>query len=426
VEKLTALRVEKLKADLVRREIPDGLLRGLYLVVQPSGIKSWAVRYRSPLHGKSRKFTIGKYPVFSLADAREAAAIALRNIAGGGDPGAEKIQKRQIARLTHASSDLVRDQFEGFMERYAKRNTRENSWREYQRVYNKEINPRWGALPISTIKKRDVIELLDSIVDRGAPVQANRVLAVVRKFFNWCVERDILAASPCMGVKAPTPEKARERVLSDNEIRRIWLALENEPYPFGPMFKLLLLTGQRVAEVAGISWSEINTAEAVWSLPAKRAKNGRAHTVPLSPSALELIQGLPRIGGSQGFLFTTTGISPVSGESRAKSRVQEATAAGLDSNEDEAEHWTLHDFRRTVASGLQRLGFPVEVVEALLNHKSGKVSGVAAVYARHDYAKEKRVALEDWARHIHAVTKPAVGKKVIPLTQRSRRRYHAA
>lgn len=426
MEKLTALRVEKLRPASSRREIPDGLMRGLYLVVQPSGIKSWAVRYRSPVHGKSRKFTIGKYPAFGLADARDAAAVALRKIAEGGDPGAEKIQRRQVARLTHASSDLVRDQFDDFMERYAKRNTRENSWREYQRVYNKEVAPRWGALPIAAITKRNVIELLDSVVDRGAPVQANRVLAVVRKFFNWCVERDILAASPCIGVKAPSPEKARERVLSDEEIRRVWLALEKEPYPFGPMFKLLLLTGQRVSEVAGISWSEIDIEQALWSLPAKRAKNGRAHTVPLSPLALSVIQGLPKIRDSQAYLFTTTGTSPVSGESRVKSKIQNAMATRLDSASDKAEHWTLHDFRRTVASGLQRQGFPVEVVEALLNHKSGKVSGVAAVYARHDYAEEKLAALQSWAQHIQELITPAPETKIIRLRQKTKAGHRAA
>ncbi len=412
--KLTAIAVEKAKAEGRRREIPDGLLSGLYLIVQPSGAKSWAVRYRSPLDQKSRKLTIGRYPAFELSKAREAGAIALRAVAEGRDPGAEKLRARASARRGEGSAATVKQHFEKFLDRYAKRHTRESSWKETERLFKKEIEPKWGARPLAGISKGDVIELLDTIVDRGAPIVANRVFAIIRKFFNWCIERDQLQHSPCAGVKAPAQERSRERVLSDDELKIIWKACDSEPYPFGPMFKLLIATGQRVGEVAGLSRKELS--DKVWTLPASRAKNGREHDVPLSALARSILSTLPTNehleSNEAQLLFTSNGKTPVSGEARAKSRIAEVLSKAI----PDPAPWTLHDVRRTVASGLQRLGFPVEIVEAVLNHKSGKVRGVAAVYARHDYAQEKRAALEAWADYIDRMVS---GKTtVLPFVKR--------
>lgn len=395
--KLKAISVEKIIPTAVRREVPDGLLKGLYLVVQPSGVKSWAVRYRSPIDQRSRKLTLGKYPAINLASARELASSALRAVAEGRDPGAEKIRARKAAIRGYGSAATVKQHFERFLDRHAKRHTRESSWKETQRLFNKEVDPIWGTRSLAAITKGDVIELLDGVVDRGAPVVANRVFALTRKFFNWCVERDQLAQSPCVGVRAPTHEISRERILSDEELCAIWLACDKLEFPFGPLFKLLILTGQRVGEVAGMSKQELARDE--WTISSARAKNGREHLVPLSTMAMNVINAVPSVNGNEervGLLFTSNGKTAVSGEARAKARVATEVSKVL----PEIEPWTLHDLRRTVASGLQRLGFAVEVVEAVLNHKSGKVRGVAAIYARHDYADEKRQALAAWASHI--------------------------
>jgi integrase len=400
MSKLTAIAVEKARSDGNRREIPDGLLRGLYLIVQPSGMRSWAVRYRSPVDQRTRKYTIGKYPAIDLATARELGSLALRAVAEGRDPGAEKIHARVEARRGNGAAATVSQHFDKFLERHAKRNTRESSWKEAERLFRKEIEPSWASRSLATIRKADVIELLDSIVDRGAPVLANRVFALIRKFFNWCVERDQLQHSPCQGVRAPALEKSRERTLSDEELRIIWSECEKLKFPFGPLFQLLILTGQRVGEVAGMSKKELSPD--TWTISSARAKNGRQHVVPLSSMALKVISELPMVDPQKNkkeLIFTSKGETPVSGEAKAKARV----AVVLKERLEDAEPWTLHDIRRTVASGLQRLGFSVEVVEAVLNHKSGTVRGVAAIYARHDYAREKRDALAAWGQHVERV-----------------------
>jgi integrase len=415
--KLTALKVEKERAGTERKEIADDKLAGFYLIVQPSGAKSWAVRYRSPIDGRPRKHTIGTYPAFDLGKAREAGATALRAVDTGRDPATEKQETRAKALASGGPDDKLESLFDQFMRRRVKKRTgqplRQSTLKEDQRVFDQRIKPKWGKRRAQDITKRDVLDLLDGIVDDGAPILANRTLALVRRFFNWCLERDILAASPCAGVAPPAPETSRDRVLSDVELRKLWLACEGEEYPFGPLVQQLILTGQRVDEMRCLPWHEIDLTQKLWSLPGERAKNGRANMVPLSDLSADIFKKLPRVKNSNGnsqFVFTTTGTTPVSGEARAKQRLADAIGS--------SEHWTLHDIRRTVASGLQRLGFPIEVVEAILNHKSGTVRGVAAVYARHDYADEKRQALDAWARHVEAIVS-GKSANVVSMNKRS-------
>lgn len=341
---LTTAAIEKLKADPnKRREIPDGRLPGLYLVIQPSGRKSWAVRYR--YGDKPRKLTLDGFP--SLGMAHKLAQEALDTVAQGGDPAAAKVETK---RAEKAGVD-DRDQFEKvcrqFVERYAAPKNR--SWKETARTFglvpdrnNKEpgaaddpaafivakdsLVAKWGSRKIGEIRKRDVIDLLDSIVDRGAPTAANRTLAAVRKLFNWCVSRDMLQISPCAGVKPPAPETSRERVLTDDEIRWLWKAAEGQDYPFGQFAMLLLLTGQRRDEVAGMTVGEVDLAERVWSIPKERAKNNRAHEVALSDAAVTIFESLPKIAGAPGYLFTTNGRTHVRGYSRAKSKSRQGHA----------------------------------------------------------------------------------------------------
>ncbi len=423
---LTAKSVETAKPDSSRRiEKPDAALPGLYLVIQPSGARSWALRFRR--EGRPAKLTIG--PVLdrrdspapaslplgqphTLTEARTAARTALQTLAEGNDP-AEARKARQAAAKADPERDLIRQLSATFVDRYCK--PRNRAWAEVERQFKTEINPKWGARRAQDIKKRDVLDLLDGIVDRGSPVTANRVFATLRKFFNWLVERDVLEASPCAGVKKPTAEQSRDRILTDDEIALFWKATASFEYPFGPMWRLLLLTGQRREEVAGMTWKELDLAGKVWTIPATRTKNGGAHSVPLSPAALKIVEALPKIGKA-GFLFTTTGDTHVTGYSRSKARLDAKMLEIVREADAEATltPWTLHDLRRTMASGMARLQINLPVIEKVLNHSSGSFAAIVGVYHRHEFADEKRAALEAWAAFVDSLVseRPA---NVVPM-----------
>lgn len=403
---LTAKGIDALKPGASRQEIPDGSMPGLYLIVQASGVKSWAVRYR--FKGKPKKHTLGTYPAIKLADARTLAAQVLTTVAEGRDPSEEKKQTKREA--AEAVKDDVASAVTSFLNRYAEQHQRKASLKETKRYLENEAATAWEGRSIKSITKRDVIDLLDAAVDRGATVTANRLLAAVRRFFNWCAERGIVDASPVAGIKAPTAEKSRDRILSDKELGLVWKGAESIDWPFGPFIHLLILTGQRRDEIAGMRWSEIDMANATWTIPGDRTKNGKAHVVPLSPEAISLIEALPRMKDGEGdsaFVFSTTGKTAISGFSKAKAAVDKAITKLLkgDDEEDANEpptipNWRLHDLRRTMASGMARLGVPVHVVEKLLNHTSGTFSGIVGVYQRHDFGNEKREAAEAWGKHV--------------------------
>lgn len=389
-KRLTAAAVDKLRANRAkRREIPDAQAPGLHLIIQPSGKKSWAVRYR--FGGSPRKLTLGGYPAISLKDAREQAAAARDAVDRGVDP----IEEQRRAKSA-AGADL--DLFENVAAEFLKRNTRAApAWKaEMGRLLEREVFPQWRGKRIGEIAKRDVIRLLDRLLDRGVGVMANRVFAVIRRIFNWAVERDIIAASPCAGLKAPIEETARDRVLSDDELRTVWKAADGFGYPFGPIIQLLILTGQRRSEVGQATWSEIDLKERLWRIPGSRTKNGVPHDVALSDQAIAVLESLPRIAGKAGYLFTTTGETPASGFSRAKDRLDEKLPEGT-------ADWRLHDIRRTVASGMARLGIALPAIEKVLNHTSGSFAGIVAVYQRHEFADEKRRALEAWGRFVETL-----------------------
>jgi integrase len=245
---------------------------------------------------------------------------------------------------------------------------------------------------------------------------------------SWAVERDIIKVSPCNGVKAPSAVRTRDRVLSDDEILSTWAAFQGVGWPFGPLGQLLLLTGQRLREVGEMRWSEVDFATKTWSIAKERSKNGIAHEVPLSGAAVKILESLPRVEGgrgSPGFVFTTTGRTAVSGFSRAKEQFDAAILdamrkAAIARGDDPAkitapENWTMHDLRRTAASGMAGLGIAPHVVEAALNHKSGTIKGVAAVYNRYSYGAEKRAALEAWARALDAIVTGKPVANVIEL-----------
>lgn len=422
---LTPKGIENAVAADVRREIPDGLLVGLYLVVQPSGAKSFAVRYRH--EGQSRKYTIGAHPKIDLKTARKLGEKALRDAAEGRDPAGEKQASRLAAKAASADEDRKqRDLFENvarqFIERYAKPRAaakgRPDAWRETGRILGLRPDPDnpdklvevggdvirvWKGRRVQDITKRDVNELLDGIVDRGAGIMANRTLAAIRKLFNWCVSRDIIAASPCTLIDPPAEEKSRDRILADAELKLVWQAADADATPFGPLVKMLILTGQRLTEVGEMRWDEIDIEKKVWTLSGDRVKNGERHEVPLSGAAVEILTSLPRIKSTRGYVFTTGRDAAVSGYSRAKRRLDDAIAKAITEGSKAPEHWTFHDLRRTMASGMARLGIALPVIEKVLNHTSGTFRGIVGVYQRHSYADEKRAALDRWASHVDGI-----------------------
>jgi integrase len=414
--KLSALNVETWKPSTTRQEVLDR--DGLYFIVQPSGAKSWALRYRRKSDGKAVKHTIGSYPLLSLKDARSKATALRAEVERGADPhGAKIVDRRRKAE--------VDDSFEAVARRYvAEYQFRHNrSWEWTARLLGfavdteapvaaKECPPllvtkdgskdqrgrrrlsladRWGARRIGDITDTDIIAILDGISAR-TPILANRLHAVLHKMLDWARSRKLVTVNPCIGIERPAPEQSRERVLDDKELRKVWLAADKLGHPYAGIVTLLVLTGQRRNEIAGLRWSEIDTDERVIHLPPARTKNARAHDVPLSASALAIISGLRRLPDAD--LVFTIKRQPVTGFSRAKERLDGASGV---------KGWTFHDLRRTVASGLQKLGVRLEVTESVLNHRSGSMAGIVSVYQRHTYSDEKRAALERWGDYVAAL-----------------------
>lgn len=395
---LTVKAVEAMKADPAKRqEVPDPALSGLYLIVQPSGAKSWALRYR--YGGKPKKLTLGKWPVMGVADARAAASESIDAVEHGNDPGAAK----QRAKADRRDAELSeRDKIKTLVALYGKRHLATlKSGATAQRELDRHVVAEWGQRDIQDIAKRDVIELLDAIADSGRIVTANRVRAYLSKFFNWCVDRDVIEVSPAMNVKAVGKEVSRDRVLSDDELRWFWLACEAERQPWGALGKVLLLTGQRLSEVTGMTDAELQGDE--WHLAADRTKNKRPHMVPVTGAVRDALDAIERIDGPVGLYHTTNGRTPLSGFNKGRACIADRMAeiASVETGKSVViPHWTFHDLRRTAATTMARLGIPVRVTEAVLNHVSGTGGGIVGVYQRHDYAEEKRRALEAWAQFI--------------------------
>jgi integrase len=419
--KLTALQVETWKPSDARQEVLVG--DGLYFIVQPSSVKSWALRYRRKSDGKAVKHTIGSFPMLKLKDARSEATRLRAEIERGADPhGAKVVARRRAAEID--------DSFEVVVRRYiADRQSRgKRSWKWTARLLGIaadgtelavirdgstdrhgrrriSLADRWGTRRIGDITASDIIRAIDQVANH-APVAANRLHAVLSAFFGWAKGKRYVAVNPCTDLERPAEEKARDRVLSDDELRKVWLAAGELGHPHAGIVWLLILTGQRRGEIADLRWSEIDLDERVIHLPKERTKNSRAHDVPLSAQALATIAGLPRLVDAER-VFTVRR-KPFKSFYYMRERL--GAVSGV-------TDWTLHDIRRTVASGLQRLGVRLEVTEAVLNHRGGSTAGIVGVYQRHDYAAEKRDALVRWADHVDALVSGAKGK-VVTLRRR--------
>jgi integrase len=401
---LTAKAIENLRPGDARREIPDAGCRGLYLILQPSGRRAWAVRYR--FGGKPRKLTLDG--VGTLAAARKAATDALHQLELGRDPAVLKFEAKATAEQATAAraADTVDQLAALFIERHAKKKTRENSWRQTVHIFDDIVLPTWQGRIVHDIKRRDIIDLVEGVAE-DRPIMANRTLAALSKFFAWLCERDIITASPCTGVKRPSDEHARERILSDDEIRALWLACDAIGAPAGACVKALLLTGQRRSEVAGMRRSEI-TGD-VWTLAPERTKNKQRHDVPLSTQVLAIIEAMPQIAGAD-YIFTSVGRAPLGHFDRTKRLIN--------AHMEPETPWVPHDLRRTAASGMAKLGIRLPVIEKVLNHSSGTFRGIVGTYQRHDFAGEKRHALQAWADRVDVIVSRGPTDKIVPFKGR--------
>ena len=418
--RLTDRSIEALRPRAVRYEVWDEARKGFGLRVTPRGVKSFVWVYH--FDGRPRRLTFGAYPRLSLANAGVKLAEAKNLLAKGIDPGSRVVAEHDAERRAETVGELVAS----YLDRYAR--VRKRSAAEDERILRKDVLSRWARRKAKDITRRDIVRLLNDIVDRGAPIQANRTLTILRRMFRFAVGQAILEISPCDQVEAPSSENERDRALSDDEIMLLWQALDTasmEPNA-RRILRLMLVTGQRKGEIVGLHAQEIDSEKRLWILPAERAKNGREHLIPLSPAALSIlaeagpneagylfparVTGEPYHGASidhaTRYLFNPR---PVKARKRPGQRLPTPPLAGL------MERFTPHDLRRTVATRMREMGISRGDVKMVLNHVE---TDVTARYDRYDGLAEKRRALDLWAKRLMQIIRGDVlAENVVELAR---------
>jgi integrase len=432
---LAAKTVVHLKPTEARVDYFDDRLPGFGMRVTASGVKTWFYVYR--IEGRLRRWTIGRYPAISLAKARRKAKAGERDVANGADPAEEK----QAERTADTFGDLAAD----FLKRYRKRDGTEKISRdEDQRIISQYLLPEWKHRKASKILRRDVKALVSAIAagdaeqDRKpAPVMANRVLALISTIYNFGIEEESVEANPAYRVKRPGAEHTRDRVLTDDELRALWTALEAEPVVYRAFYRLALLTGQRMGgkrhergEILWMRWSEIDGPTHWWTIPATRTKNGTAHRVYLSATARRELEALKayraekKLTGDYVFITPRSKDEPVTGAKhvirRVRARLLKVAEPDAIANSP-APDFRPHDLRRTVATMMTAHGISRETVKKILNHTDAK--DVTGVYDRHTYDPEKQVAWEAWDRILKGIVNPKKKRraKVLPMRARAGR-----
>jgi integrase len=391
---LTARKLDSLKPPATgQADYWDEGLPGFGVRISASGRRTWVVMYR--LGRRKVRLTLGTYTAMPLAKAREGAKAALARVQGGGDPASERRAERD--------ADSFGQLAESYLERYAKANKR--SWKTDKEVLNRDVLPKWKHRRAKDISRREVRELVQGIVDREAPIMANRTFEILRRLFNWAIAEDYLADSPCKGLSKPAKENQRDRVLTEDEIRAVWAAVEAEDPLIAAIMKLRLVTAQRGGELASMTRAEVDRATGWWTIPAEKAKNGLSHRVALSPLAASIIEEATSKAGESPWVFP----------SRRKGRHLEHLVQAAHRIRDRAGvDFTPHDLRRTAASHMTGMGISRLTVSKILNHVE---RGVTATYDRHSYDQEKRQALEAWAVRLEEIItgRKATERKVVPL-----------
>ena len=463
---LTDAACRKFAPGAKRRRIRDAAARSLFLIVEPSGHKAWQMRFRRP-DGRPGKITLGPFDrsgreltgdpqigqPLTLQAARQLAATVHRDRALGHDVVADHRARRhrQRTEIEERAANTFAAAARAYVDEHARPQTR--NWLETARLlglrYPKGdgepeeakggLAQRWADRPVAGLDAHDVWSVIDEASrvaipgiaarNRGISDARGRALfAALSSMFSWLKRQRRVESNPCAGVHSPAGPKARDRVLTADEIRWFWVASESVDAPsapgaprlFGPLLKLLLLTGQRRNEVAGMRRNELHD-DGTWHLPGSRTKNGRGHIVPLSPLVRELIASVKAKPGSP-LIFTTTGTTPVSGWSRMKDRLDVAMlAAAREEGRTVSQPWRLHDLRRSAVTGMVELRVPPHVVELVVNHISGTRAGVAGTYNRSELMEERKEALERWATHVARIVAPRPGN-VVSLPRERRRK----
>lgn len=360
----------------------DSEIAGFQMKVTPRGKRGFFLFYRTVDHTQ-RKPLIGHYPTMKPEIARGIALNWSAEVRSGGDPSADR-KARRVGRGQGTVAQMLED--------FLKAKSKLRSICEIERIFRKDILPQIGSRRTEDVKRSDITEMLDKIHKR-APVLAVQVRAHISSFYSWAMPKlPDTAINPVIGaLKIPTP-KPRRRVLTEDEIKALWTVIGTENDTWRLALRFMILTGQRRTEVLKADWSEVNLTRAEWVIPAERAKNDKTHIVPLAPAAVELLSIIPHRTGR---LFLAAGqISRPA--KRIRTKLAESMSVPI-------EPWVWHDIRRTVATSMQRLGVRVEVTEATLNHVSGSKAGIAGVYQLHDWADEKREALEKWSQELERI-----------------------
>lgn len=392
---LTDAKIKGLKSPASGQvEYPDKQVAGLRVRIGSTGAKTFIFRKR--IGSRVSNMTLGRYHEsrFTLADARKKARGLLSDIESGGDP----TMTLETPRKGGKGANTIRKLWPDYKAAKATR----RSIGEIERIFDRYILPEIGDRLADAVTRADVTRLIDDIA-KTAPVMARGVHAQLSAFYTWAMPRlDRLPANPCRDAGRPPAPKPRERVLSDEELKALWKVADKEPKPWGPAIKLLILTGQRRDEVIKAEHSEFDLKAKLWTIPGARAKNGKVHLVPLSAPAVAVLKGIDTVEGTDK-LFPARGNSEAatSGYSKAWGKI----FAQVENELGEIERFTIHDLRRTMATGLQRLGIAMPVTEAVLNHISGSRAGIVGVYQRHDFQAEKRHALDAWAAEIDRIAK---------------------
>jgi integrase len=391
--------------------------RGFGVRVTAAGARAFILNYR--LRGREYRFTIGNWPDWSALKAVREARHLRQRVDRGENPLEDRVSSSSVVTVASVLDDFV-------VRHVRNKNQPLRSADEYESAFDRLVKPHIGKLGIYEVRRSDIIKMLDKIEDENGPVMADRTLAYVRKAFNWYATRDDQFSSPIVrGMARIKPkERARTRVLSDDEIRIIWPVLDDAG-TFGALVKMLLLTGQRRDEVASIARSEIGL-DGIWAIPAERYKTKQPNHVPLSRTALEIIERRPKINGCD-YVFPSRAATPFSGFSKSKAALDRDVLKAMQKQAKKGveveplQNWTLHDLRRTAKTLIVRAGVRPDISERVLGHV---IAGVEGTYDRHSYADEKRDALEKLAAMIERILNP-LPSSVTTITAH-RARAHAA
>jgi integrase len=398
------IRTLKRAAAGTRYDVWDALVPGLALRVMPTGKKSFNLVARYPGSKNPVRRSLGQYGELTLEGARTKARHWLELLRKGIDPDAELHRQRELEFLRQKNS------FDAVAEEFIKRRvSKTRKAAIVERELRREFIQRWSGRPITDITQHDVVAVIDEAVDRGAPYQAHNLLGHVRTLFNWAIARGVygLDRSPCDRLKPAAvigAKKARTRILNDAELRALWIAAGSLGYPYGPLFRLLALTGQRKSEVAEARWSEFDLAKKLWTIPPERMKADAPHVVPLSDPAIEILKSLPRFEKADHLFSTSYGVKPVNGFSKAKDALDRAMIKELKELDlRKLEPFVIHDIRRTMRTGLSALPVPDLVRELVIAHTK---PGLHKVYDQFQYLDEKRHALDHWAARLRDIVTP--------------------